>query len=117
RAAAATRSPPTCSANGRTALRSSGRFNFRWSFLVIFRHQPVEQANTEAGAPALVDLVLRRAHCGAGDVEMRPWRAVDKALQELRSGDRATVSAAGVLHVGELGIDQLVVFRRERDEP
>ena len=54
---------------------------------------------------------------GAGDVEMRPGRVADEALEELRRGDRAAVAAAGVLHVGELGIDQLVVGRPERHAP
>ena len=54
---------------------------------------------------------------GAGDVEMRPRRFVDEALQELCRGDRARVAAAGILHVGEFGIDQLVVFGPERHAP
>ena len=48
---------------------------------------------------------------------MRPGRAVDETLEELRRGDRAAMAAAGVLHVGELGIDQLVVFGAERQAP
>src|SRR5262245_30104186 len=90
-AAAATRSRATCSANGRTGLRSL-------LALVMVGHQPIEQAHAIAGAPAVVDLGLRRAHRGPRDIEMRPWRAVDEALQELRSRDRAAVAAAGVLH-------------------
>jgi hypothetical protein len=31
----------------------------------------------------VIDLGFRRAHRGAGDVEMRPRRIVDEALQEL----------------------------------
>ena len=54
---------------------------------------------------------------GAGNVEMRPRRLVDEALQQLRGGDRAAVAAAGVLHVGELRIDHLVVFGPERHAP
>ena len=48
---------------------------------------------------------------------MRPRRAVDEALQQLRRGDRAAIAAAGVLHVGELRIDQLVVGRAKRHAP
>src|ERR1700753_2784070 len=86
RAAAAARSPPTCSANGRTGLRSS---------LVVIRNQAIEQAHAVTRSPALVDLRLARAHRGPRDVEMRPWRVVDEALQELRGRDRAAMPAAG----------------------
>src|SRR5215472_926659 len=47
--------------------------------------------------PAAVDVVLRRSHAGAGDIEMRPRRLVDKALQQLRSRDRAAMAATGIL--------------------
>src|SRR5690606_5153341 len=67
--------------------------------------------------PAAVEIVLQRAHAGTGDVKMCPGRAVDEALQELRGGYRAAITPAGVLHVGELGIDQLVVGRIERQTP
>src|SRR5262249_28286214 len=95
-------------AGGRTASRS-----WRASLLVILGDQPFEQAHAETRAPALVDVGLRRAHGGAGDVEMRPRRLVDEALQELRRGDRAAVAAAGILHVGELRVDHLVEFPAE----
>ena len=49
---------------------------------------------------------------------MRPWCVVgDEALKELRGGDRACVAPAGILHVGEFGIDQLVVIGAERHAP
>src|SRR6187431_2170899 len=48
---------------------------------------------------------------------MRPRRLVDEPLQELRRRDRAAITAAGILHVGEFRIDHLVVFRRERHAP
>ena len=82
------------------------------STLVIFGDQAVEQPDAPTRSPGLVDLVRRRTHRRAGDVEMRPGRIVDEALEELRRGDRAGVSPAGVLHVGEFGIDQLVVGGR-----
>ena len=40
--------------------------------------------DAEARAPALVDVVLRRAHAGARNVEMRPRGLVDKARQDQR---------------------------------
>jgi hypothetical protein len=52
---------------------------------------------------------FRRCRCAHG--------VVDEALQELGGGDRAAVARAGVLHVGELRIDLLVVFGAERHAP
>src|SRR5688500_14485649 len=86
-------------------------------FLVIIRYQPVKQPYAEAGAPALIDVGLGRSHAGAGDVEMGPWGFIDETLEELCRGNRARVTAAGVLHVGEFGIDQLVVFGTKRHAP
>jgi len=43
----------------------------------------------------VIDVGLRRPHRGPRDIEMRPWVVVvDKALQELRGGDRTAVSRA-----------------------
>jgi hypothetical protein len=61
--------------------------------------------------------VCGEPHPGAGDVEMRPWRLVDKALQQLRGGNGAAVAATGIFHVGEFRIDHLVVFRPQRHPP
>src|SRR5205823_5713055 len=110
RAATATRLPATCSAGDRIELPSFLGF-------VAVPHQPIEQANAVARCPALVDLRLRRPHRGPCNIEMRPWRIVDEALQELCSRDRSAVTHAGVLHVRELRIDQLVVFGPERHAP
>src|SRR5262245_21974898 len=46
--------------------------------LVVIRDQLIEQPYAKARAPALVDVVLRRAHAGAGNVEMCPWSLLDK---------------------------------------
>ena len=48
---------------------------------------------------------------------MRPRNIVDEALQKLRRGDRAGKAAAGVLDVGHIVIDDLVVFGRQRHAP
>src|SRR5260221_4112546 len=103
RARTATRFRATCFAGDRTELPSSLCF-------VIIRDQPLQQANAKPRAPALIDVGFRRAHRGPRDIEMRPWRIVDEALQELCGGDRATVAGTGVLHVGELRIDLLIGF-------
>src|ERR1700712_4175778 len=84
---------------------------------VVFGNQPIQQANAVARTPAVIDLGLRRAHRGSRDIEMRPWRIVDETLQELGGGDGAAVACTGILHVGELRIHQLVVFRTERHAP
>src|SRR5262245_47191277 len=75
--------------------------------LVMIAHKWVEQPHAPARAPALVDIGLRRAHRRAGDVEMRPRRRADETLEELRRRDRTAVTAAGILHVGELRVDHL----------
>src|ERR1700759_2903400 len=91
RAAAAARSPPTYSANGRTGLRSS---------LVMFRDQTVEQAHAITGAPAVVDLGFRRPRGGPGEAEIPPRVVFEETLQKLPRRDRAAIAAAGILHVG-----------------
>src|SRR6202007_2292170 len=85
--------------------------------LVMLLDQPVEQAHAPARAPALVDIGLRRIERGSGNVEMRPWRLVDKPRQQLRRSDRARPAAPGVLHVGEFRVDHLVIFRTEGHTP
>src|SRR6266851_1420548 len=87
------------------------------STLVVIAHELIEQPHAPARAPALVDLGLRRAERGAGDVEMRPRRLADEALQHLRRRDRAAPPSAGVLHVREFRVDHLVVFGPERHAP
>src|ERR1700722_2031532 len=84
---------------------------------VVIGDQPVEQAHAPARAPGLVDFARRRSHADAGDVEMRPGRAIDETLQELRRRYRAAMAAGGVFDVGEFGIDHLVVDGAERHPP
>ena len=78
---------------------------------------------------------------GAGDVEMRPGQArrlarlaaalpaaaavlrarrilpADEALEELRRGDGASRTPAHILHVGDVGLDLLVIGLAERHPP
>src|ERR1700730_2639401 len=110
RATAATRSRSSCPADGRIELQSSLCF-------VMLRDQPLQQANAKARTPALIDFGFRRAHGRARDIEVRPRRVVDEALQELRGGDRTAIAAAGIFHISKLRIDLLVVFRAERHAP
>src|SRR5437764_14900147 len=97
-ATAAKRFRETCFAGGRKGLPSSLRF-------IIVRDQPLEQPNAIARAPALIDVGFRRPHCRPRNVEMRPRRIVDEALQKLRRGYRAAVTVTGIFHVRELRID------------
>src|SRR5258708_20027770 len=106
----ATRFQATCFAGDRTELPSSLCF-------VVIRNQPLQQANAKPRTPALIDVGFRRAHRGSRDIEMRPRRVVDEALQELRGGDRAAVAGAGVLHVTELRIDLLTPSRTHPHAP
>src|SRR5258708_19229175 len=87
------------------------------SFLVIFGNKPVQQPYAETGAPAPIDLVLRRAHRCSRNVKMGPGRLVDKALQQLRRRNSTPVPATRVLHVGEFRVDHLVVFWPEWHPP
>src|SRR6516225_6249727 len=88
------------------------------ALLVMLTHQPVEQPYAESISPAPIDLAIGRRKSSASDIEMRPCRSLlDEALEELRRRDRASPFAAGVLYVGDLGIDHLVVLRSERQTP
>src|SRR5262249_20583735 len=88
------------------------------ALLVAVGHHTVEQTHAPSPGPALVDLVARRIHGVAGDVEMRPRGVLAEALDELRRGNGAGVpSAADVLHVGVLAVDLLVVGLVERHAP
>ena len=74
---------------GREGLQASrGPFPPSLSSLVVIAHEAVEEADAPARGPALVDLVLGRAHGGAGDIEMSPGHIVDKALEQRRGGAR-----------------------------
>src|SRR6202166_5289685 len=86
RARAARRFRATYPADGRTELPSSGIQLFLG--FVIFRDQPLQQANAIARTPAVIDLGFRCAHRRSRDIEVRPRRVVDETLQELRGGDR-----------------------------
>src|SRR5262249_46927221 len=106
RAAAAARFRSTCSAGGRTGPRSFLRF-------AAPRTQPSQRAAAVPGAPVVIVGGLGRPHRGAWNTEMPPGGAVDKPWRKRRGGDRAAVAPAGVLHIGELRVDQLVVFGAE----
>src|SRR3954465_2010422 len=97
--------------------RTSASCRPAYLLLVIVRHQPIQETHAKARGPALVDVALRRTHAGAGDVEMRPRRLVDKAQENLCRGDRPGIAAPDVLHVREFGFELLVIFRPERHPP
>src|SRR5512144_1365219 len=86
----------------------------RPSVLVINGDQPVEQAHAKAAGALRHGVAVLLRPGDAGDVEMRPRRLADEALEELRGGDRAGAAVADVLHIGNVGLDDLVVFLAER---
>src|SRR5882757_6573889 len=89
------------------------------SALVIFGDPRVEQAHA-IGRGALLRRAVAFVRPGhAGNVEMGPGDALlHEALQELRRRDRAGIAAVrDVPHVGDVGVDHLVVFRPERQAP
>src|SRR5262249_7333984 len=86
--------------------------------LVMIADELIEQPHAEAGSPAAIDLAVDRRHCSAGDVEMRPRLSfLDEARQKLRGRDRTAPFAAGILDVGDIGVDHFVVFRSKRQTP
>src|SRR5512132_128814 len=85
--------------------------------LVILGDQPVEQAQAKAAGALRHGVAVLLRPGDAGDVEMRPRRLADEALEELRGGDRAGAAVADVLHIGNVGLDDLVVFLAERQPP
>src|SRR5690606_32065186 len=98
-------------AHPRASIRSGGRKGSRsFAAFVMIAHEAIEKADAIARRPGLADLAGRRVHGRAGDIEMRPRRITDEALEELRSCNRAGMAAGGILHVGKFRIDHLVVF-------
>src|SRR3989475_8395502 len=80
-----------------------------------------EDLDQQAGAHArraLGDVrALALAPVGAGDVEVRPDGVARELAEEGRGGDGAAGAPAGVLHVGHVALDLLVVFFPERQLP
>src|SRR3546814_9032073 len=69
--------------------------NYASLLLEVLRHEGVEQAHAEAGAPLRDGRLVLGGPGNPGDVEASPRRAVlDEALQELRGGDRAAGAPA-----------------------
>src|SRR5262249_56579073 len=65
------------------------------------------------------DIGLPRVEPGSRDVEVSPrYFIINKPLDELCSGDRsAPPTATCVFHVGEFGVDHLVILGGERHAP
>src|SRR3984885_2886541 len=85
--------------------------------LVGVRHETVGKTDAPSRTPGLIDVGRRRTHRRARDVDMRPGRLLDESLYQLRGGDRAAGTAPGIFHVGEFGVDHLVIGRAERHAP
>src|SRR3989454_2991059 len=80
-----------------------------------------EELDQQAGAHArraLRDVrALALAPVGAGDVEVRPGGVAGELAEEGGAGVGAAGAPAGVLHVGHVALDLLVVFFPERQLP
>src|SRR5690554_4177134 len=87
------------------------------SAFVVVADQAIQEADAVAGTPRAIDLRLWRAHRGAGNIEMRPWRFANETLQKLSGSDGAAVTATDILHIRVLRIDQLVIGGIERHAP
>src|SRR5277367_4173903 len=99
------------------SARFSNQFVNETLIFVGVGHETIEETHAPARTPRLIDVRRRGTHRRAGDVDMRPRRLPDESLYELRGSDRAAVAPPGVLHVGEFGIDHLVVSGAERHAP
>src|SRR5688500_9330144 len=53
----------------------------------------------------------------AGDVQVHPRETVDELAQEPAAGDGAGAAAGGVLHVGDIGLEQIAVLVPQREGP
>src|SRR5215813_4030775 len=93
--------------------------NARQLLFVVIRNEPIEKSYPPTGPPTFVDIRLTRVESCSSNVEVSPGNlVVDKPLDELRGRDCATPAAsARVLHVGEFGVDHLVVLGRKRHAP
>src|SRR5579883_3570192 len=78
----------------------------------------VEEADTEGGGAFRHGRRILLRPGRAGDVEMRPRRLVDEALQELRRGDAAAgPAAADVLHIRGVAVDLAVISLTQGHAP
>src|SRR6516165_525068 len=94
--------------------RASGRLGQ----LAILPDKAVEQSKAEGGGALRHGRRVLRRPGHPGDVEMGPWRLVDKALQELGAEDAAGgAAAADILDVGGVAVELAVVAVVERQAP
>src|SRR5437867_13067720 len=76
-----------------------------------------QQAGAHARRPLRDVRTLALAPVGAGDVEVRPDGVARELAEEGRGRDGAAGAPAGVLHVGHVALDLLVVFFPEPQLP
>src|SRR5207244_4278133 len=76
-----------------------------------------ERAHRDARSPTGGVPIVGLTAGGAGDVQMGPRPVADEFLQEEPGGEGAATAAAGVLDVGDLGVDLLAVVARQREGP
>src|SRR5439155_23191146 len=75
------------------------------------------RAHRDARSPAGGVPIVGVAAGGTGNVQVGPWPVADELLQEEAGGERTATAAAGVLDVGDLGVDVLAVIARQREGP
>src|SRR5438876_9218732 len=76
-----------------------------------------QQADAHARRPLRDVRTLALAPVGAGDVEVCPDRVARELAEEGRGRDGAAGAPAGVLQVGHVALDLLVVIFPERQLP
>src|SRR5689334_3604528 len=94
-------------------------FRFKNLSLVVIFDQAIQEPHAPTRAPALVDVGLTRVKASSSNIQVRPWHLViNETFDELRRCDCSSPSAApSVFHIGEFGIDHLVVFGRKGHPP
>src|ERR1700683_3595168 len=99
------------------SARVSNQFVNETLIFVGAGHEAIEETHAPSRTPGMIDVRRRGTHCRAGNVDRRPRGVSDESLYELRGSDRSAVTPPGILHVGEFGINHLVVSRAERHAP
>src|SRR5690606_31934859 len=105
----------TCAAPARGMSRKQIRAA-RW-LPRTSQHELAEEPRGHAGRSLDPRRVLAVAVRGARNVEVRPGIAVHELAQKPAGRDASRRSAAAVLHVGDVGLDEVVVVIPERQLP
>src|SRR5437660_7844078 len=100
-----------------TRRTTRSRANCRESSASAFEQEFREQPHADRGRSLGVTGAFAFEIGGPGDVEVHPREAVHELTQEPRAGNRASRATAGVLDVGDVGLEQLPIVVPQRQRP